>query len=333
MKWALKALLLGVGVWICLQLLKQVDAEELKRSLGVLGFWAPTVLIPYFGVYLIDAAAWRSCFGAAGIRSIPFATLVRIRWCGESLNNVVPSAYVGGEALKVVLLAQRGIPADQATAAAVISKTVQTLAQLIVLAAAALAFLNLVPSDSPLRGGLLVVMLGSLTVVAGMFYIQRRGIFGTLADLLRRLRIHLAILEQSRPKWQPIDQTIARFYGQERPHFFKGLLLYCLGWLVDSLEVWWFAYLIGHPISWFQALSVEAFVGVAKILGLFVPGALGIQESGILLVGRAVGLSDSFCLAYALVRRAREILFALIGWGLFAWEGIPLKALRMTKRA
>lgn len=326
MKRVLKVVLLGVGLWICSLLIRQVDSGELKHSLKLLGAWAPTVLVPYFVVYLIDASAWRACFGRSGLAGIPFSTLVRIRWCGESLNNAVPSAYIGGEALKVLLLKRRGIPTDRGTAAAVISKTVQTLAQLIVLSAAALAFLQFAPPDSPLRRGLMLVMLGSLGVVVGLFWVQQRGVFGTFASGLGRLGIRLEALERSRPRWEQVDRTIAEFYRQDRRHFFKGVGLYCLGWLTDTLEVWWFAFLVGHPISWPQALSIEAFIGVAKILGLFVPGAIGIQESGILLVGRAVGLSDSVCVAYALVRRAREVLFALVGWGLFAWEGVPLKA-------
>ena len=231
-------------------------------------------------------------------------------------------------AIKVFLLGQRGVSTERGAATAVISKTIQTLAQLIVLASAAVAFRQLVPDDSPLRHGLLLVMIGSLAVVTLLFWVQQRGLFGTLASGLGKFGIRLAVLERSRPRWELVDRTITSFYRQERTHFFRGLGLYSLGWLVDTLEIWWFAFLVGHPITWPQALSVEAFVGVAKILGMFVPGALGIQESGIVLVGQAVGLPNSLCVAYALVRRAREILFALAGWGLFALEGVPLSAVK-----
>lgn len=326
MKRILKTGCLAFGLWMCWALIRQVDIREVQRSLQLLGGWAPTVLIPYFVVYCIDASAWRACFGRSGLDGIRFLTLLRIRWCGESLNNVVPTAYVGGEALKVLLLKKHGIAPDRAAAAAVISKTVQTLAQLMVLSAAALAFLQRVPSGSPLRHGLLLVMLGSLGVVVGLFWIQKRGIFATLSSLAAQWGLRLQLIDRWRPRGEEMDRTITEFYQNERPQFFKGLLLYCLGWLTDTLEVYWFAWLIGSPISWPQALSVEAFIGLAKILGMFVPGAIGVQESGIVLVGRAVGLSDPLCFSYALIRRAREILFALVGWALFTLEGVSLKS-------
>ena len=37
---------------------------------------------------------------------------MRVRWAGESINSVVPSAYIGGEAAKVQLLHKRGVPQD-----------------------------------------------------------------------------------------------------------------------------------------------------------------------------------------------------------------------------
>lgn len=330
MKPALRVVFLALGLWICSLLLRQVDPEALKANLRVLGIWAPTVLVPYFVVYLIDTAGWRACFGRTGLPSISFATLARIRWCGESLNNLVPSVYVGGEALKVFLLRRRHIESDRSTAAAIISKTVQTLAQLLVLALAALVFLRFVPPGSPLRQGLLLVLIGSLAVVVLLFWMQQRGIFNTLARLTRAVGFKGGFWERYRPRWRRVDDIITEFYRRDRPHFFKGLAFYCAGWLTDTLEVWWFSWLVGQPISWFQALSLEAFVGVAKILGMFVPGAIGIQESGIVLIGRAIGLSDSFCVAYAIIRRARELLFALAGWGLFVLEGVPLRSLRQA---
>jgi hypothetical protein len=52
---------------------------------------------------------------------------------------------------------------------------------------------------------------------------------------------------------------------------------------------------------------------VAKAIGMWIPGSLGIQESGIVLIGRIVGLDSTFAAAYALIRRFRELIFAAVG--------------------
>ena len=74
------------------------------------------------------------------------------------------------------------------------------------------------------------------------------------------------------------------------------------------------------PIDFSHALAVEAFIGVAKALGIFVPGALGVQESGIVFLCYLFGLPPALGISYAIIRRGREVVYALIG-GMFLYAG------------
>ena len=103
------------------------------------------------------------------------------------------------------------------------------------------------------------------------------------------------------------------------PVFFGATFLYFCGWLLDTVEIYLVGYLLGVPITWPEAVVVEAFTGVAKALGMWLPGSLGVQESGIILVGKLIGLPETFVAAYALIRRARELIFA--GAGMFFFLG------------
>ena len=98
------------------------------------------------------------------------------------------------------------------------------------------------------------------------------------------------------------DRTITGFYRNHRGRFFASTLAYFSGWLHDSTEIYLVSRLLGLPVTIPQALVVEAFVGVAKVMGMWVPGALGVQEGGILLIGRTAGLPEPLCLAYAVLR-------------------------------
>ena len=85
----------------------------------------------------------------------------------------------------------------------------------------------------------------------------------------------------------------------------------------------------GGGASFFHsALAVEAFTSVAKVLGMWVPGALGVQESSIVMLGRLAGLPDPLSVTYALLRRAREILFALVGWLLLYGHETSLRRIK-----
>jgi uncharacterized membrane protein YbhN (UPF0104 family) len=165
--------------------------------------------------------------------------------------------------------------------------------------------------------------IGGTAAIAGLFWAQKAGLFRMLFDLLRVLRWRAVFLEKRKAKLLQIDATIAGFYRTHPQKFYASTGCYFAGWLLDSLEVYLVGYLVGMPISWMQALVVEAFTGLAKALGMWIPGSLGVQESGIVLVGRLVGLPDTLSAGYALIRRARELIFAGAGLSfLFANEGL-----------
>ena len=52
------------------------------------------------------------------------------------------------------------------------------------------------------------------------------------------------------------------------------------------------------------------------------------QESGILMLGRLAGLPDTLSIAYALLRRGRELVFALVGWLFLYAEHASLRTIR-----
>ncbi len=312
MKRGARWLALAVGVGIFAWYLKGTDLEEVGRALRRLGLMAPLLLGSYFVVYAVDTWAWRQSFGVPP--RVGFWTLFRIRWCGEAVNNVVPTAYVGGEALKVIFLSRRGVPSGDATTAALVSKTAQTVAQVLFIAGGALAFLVIGVEHAGFRTGMVVVLAGGVGVVAMMAWLQRRGAMGGVLELLGRAGIRSRWLEARRAGWEAVDRQVAGFYRQHRGRFVLATLGYLVGWLLDTVEIWLAGWLLGVPIHWLQALAIEAFTGVVKVIGMWVPGALGVQESGIVLLARLAGAPGLLGATYPLLRRARELIYAAVGW-------------------
>ncbi|HEY1173241.1 MAG TPA: flippase-like domain-containing protein [Verrucomicrobiae bacterium] len=327
--WKTLALILGLAFlgWY----LSKTDLNAVWTSLKTLGWLAPIALVPYFIVYIFDCYGWRFTFPKE--LKVPFWTLFRVRWTGEAMNNIVPSAYVGGEALKIYLLKKHGVTGNAATSSAVVSKTAQTVAQVLFITLAAIAFMYVGGDNPGLRAGMMVVLIGGVLVVAGLLWVQRRGIFSTALLITNTLGLKLAVIEKNREKIQAVDGTITTFYREHRPRFYASTTSYLGGWLMDTMEIYLVAHLLGMPITIPQAIAVEAFTSVAKMLGMWVPGSIGVQESGIIMLGKMAGLPETLCIAYALLRRAREVIFVLIGWLLFYTEEASLKALKERAEA
>lgn len=327
MKTAIRVFLLLAGLALFGWFLHRAGPAEIWRTCASLGWFAPAILLPYAVVCVADTFGWRSAFGGGSKPKISFFQLYRIRWCGDAVNNVIPSAYVGGEAVKVYLLRKRGVPLESATASVIVGRTVQTLTQVMFIAVGAAAFLTISGPHPGVRPAMIFVLVGSVAAVAILFWLQSHGLFSILLRVLPRLGFRLAALESRSAELVQIDQRVMAFYQNDRRHFLFSACGYFAGWLLDTLDILLVAWLLGMPIEWTHALAIEAFVGVAKILGLFVPGALGVQESGIALVCRLAGLPDALGLSYAILRRGREVVYASLGWLLLYLEEATLKGL------
>ncbi len=91
-----------------------------------------------------------------------------------------------------------------------------------------------------------------------------------------------------------------------------------MGWLAGVGEVWLALYFLGHPVTLVEALILESLGQAVRSAGFAIPGALGVQEGGLLVLGALVGLPGEVAIGLSLVKRARELTLGLPG--LAAWQ-------------
>jgi uncharacterized protein (TIRG00374 family) len=273
------------------------------------------ILMPSLLMYLLEAYGWRLTLSSAA-DGIPFWKIFVIRTAGEVVNMTTPTAYVGGEPLKAFLLKRHQIPMVDGLASVVIAKTIMTLAQvLFILVGIALAFWILGSSGSAgqiAAAGLLTAAL-LLFGVAAFIFVQRRGLFVWILQLLRRLGLRMAFLEAREEKLRSLDATILHFYTRHRSAFYAATGLYLLGWLAEAMEVYVIIWFLGGPANLASAVSIGALSVFIKGGTFFIPGSLGAQDGGNLLLLKAFGYSDVTGITFALLRRFRELVWIGIG--------------------
>lgn len=303
---------LAVGLLLLAYMVRAVGVADLRAELGKVRAVLPYLTLPYFFVYVFDTLGWYYCFGARK-PSIPFPRLFAIRVGGEAISNVIPSAYVAGEPVKVMLLGTTGYPAEEALASVVIAKTMMTVAQslfvlsgLVVVAAGG----NL---DAGLAKGLVVMLAGLSAGVGGFIVLQRRGLFRSILRLAALVPSLGKKLEPRRARLLVIDGMMADFYGKRRGDFVLSLLFFFLGWLAGAPEVMLMLGAMGHPVTPLQAISIESLVTIIKGAAWIVPGSVGAQEAGTVAVLALFGISAGPGLSLSLLRRAREIAWVTFG--------------------
>ena len=90
------------------------------------------------------------------------------------------------------------------------------------------------------------------------------------------------------------------------------------------VEIWLALYFLGQPRSILDALVIEALVQAISSAAFVVPGALGVQEGGFLLIGAALGIDGTTALALAAARRLRDVIVFFPG--LIAWQWAETRA-------
>jgi hypothetical protein len=225
----------------------------------------------------------------------------------------------------VFLLRRHGVPALDGVTAGVLSKTQQSVAQLIFLMLASAVFLSLGTATPGFGRGLLVVLAAGTLILGVWLALQRRGVFASAADILRLVGAGGGRFESRLRDLGPTDARIAGFRRDHPRKYALSLGAYLSGWLLDTVEILMFSHLLGEPITWNQAIAVEAFTGVAKALSVVIPGAIGVQESSIVFLCRMAGVGEPIGVAYAIVRRARELIFAAIGWKFLFLEEVRVR--------
>jgi len=111
----------------------------------------------------------------------------------------------------------------------------------------------------------------------------------------------------------------------DRPALSVSGFWHMMAWILGVGEVWFALRILGHPVDIGTALLFES-LGQAIRTGAFaVPGGLGIQEGGYVLVGAALGIEPAVALALSLARRVRELLIGMPG--LAVWQASAIRKL------
>jgi uncharacterized protein (TIRG00374 family) len=94
----------------------------------------------------------------------------------------------------------------------------------------------------------------------------------------------------------------------DRKAVLRAMLLHSLSWSVGALEVWVALLALGHRVGLLQAFVIESLAMAARSAGFAVPGAVGLQEGGFVLVCGLFGVPAETALALSVLKRLREVL-------------------------
>jgi len=305
------ALFLG-GVALVAVLLWQVGTAAIAHLVLGIGWRAVLLPLPHAVVVLGETFGWWLAF-ARGACPLRFSALFRFTVVAKAIQTVTPSLSQAGEFLKLYLLRRAGVRTDLAIASVVTAKTTTAAAEIAFIVLGLMASVGSVVIDPaavawPLAGvGVLALALG------GALVWQKVGLFRPLVWLGRQLGALREFVDRHGALLSSTDAMIQEYLAQHRWRFASSGLAFFATWAVGAFEAWTFLWMLDVPASGATALFIQAWLVVVNRLTAFVPANVGTHEAGALMVFAVLGLPAEAGLAFALLRRARQLVWILPG--------------------
>src|SRR5438128_6477844 len=292
--------LLGLaGAALFTVLLIRQGAPQVGAAFASAGWAIAAVVAYHFAVpVFLDALAWWVLFPKSDRPRL--FQLLWMRWIGESVSTLVPSAAVGGDIVRARLAAISGTPLPVAADSLLVDITLGIFIQ------AGFTLLGLFllvdrTGKTSFVGPTLVGVVVALFAFVGFYFVQRLGIFRFLARIISRLA--------GSSDWQSLvqggdtlDGTVRSLYAR------RGGVIGCCIWTMASLiigsgEIWLALWALDLPASVVNALILQSTVLTIRSAAFAVPAGLGVQEGGYLVVGNLLGIPGESAFALSVVVR------------------------------
>ena len=320
--------LLGLaGAALFTFLLIRQGAPQVGAAFASAG-WAIAGVVIYHLVVpvLLDALAWWALFPKP--ERLSLWQLFWMRWIGESVSTLVPSAAVGGDVVRARLAALRGAPIPTAAASVLVDITLGVFVQI----GFTLLGLGLIVSVTGHQGFIRPTLIGAVIgvlAIIGFYVVQRLGMFRFIGKMISRLA--------NADDWhslvhsgQNLDEAIRRQYARRRG------VIGCCAWTAASLvlgsgEIWIALHALSLHATVVNAVILQSMVLTIRSAVFPVPGALGVQEGGYVVIGNLLGIPGDAAFALSLIARVRELILGIPG--LVCWQMVEARRLWQARLA
>ncbi len=303
-------ILLVAGLVLLAFLVRELGAATVADNLRMVGWGIVPIVLQETVSYAANTTGWLAAFPSPR-PPIPFGQLLAARVSGDAVNYVTPTATLGGEFVRTRFL--RGQATGTALVASVaVAKLSQTIAQIAFVILGLGIILDETPLPDPIHYGLLAGLAAVSTGATILLFVQRRGMFAPALRVAQRLGLSARAPELMR-RLQHLDEEIARVHVNGNGAFALSVASFFAGWCMGVVEIYLILWFLNVEVNVHRALTIEVLSVAIDGMLFFVPFKAGTQEGGKVLIFTLLGLDPAKGLAVGILRRIRELTWAVIG--------------------
>jgi putative membrane protein len=307
------AWLLGIGVCLFAAIVVANDTRAVVATLLEVKGAALAVVAAHLPVTFAAALGWSALLTASQRPTV--AATFRMRLIKEAVNALLPVAQVGGDVVRARLAVTPALPLRTAAASCIVDAALG-VACLVLFVLIGLAAASLIVADPRIDHLAIQIAIAGALATLGLIAGERLG-------FLRLLDRATARTSGALGRLSGVGEDVRIICSRGGP-MARSMAWHLLSWSLGVVETWVAMWAVGLDPSWRDALVLESMAQGARALGFAIPGALGVQEGGYVLICSALGIPPHDALALSLLRRLRELTLGVLGLGLWRFEAPPL---------
>jgi putative membrane protein len=289
----------------------------IAQAIASVGWGILLVIAVRIGTVSVAGAGWQLLFPAH--KHPGLVTCVLVRFIREATNALLPLMQVGGDLIGARLIMFRGTAGPLAAASIIVDILIQAVTQFLFACLGVTALVALGASD-----GLARTIASALAVAAILlagFYVAQRSAGQRLLQWI------MSTLTGDR-QWRVLGtidavyEQLATIYANRR-RLLVSSVVHMIGWLAGVAEVLIVLAWMGHPIGLAEALVIESLLHAVRGAAFAIPGALGAQEGGLVLLCALFGIPPEQAIALSLVKRVPDVVLgvpSLLAWQMMEWQ-------------
>ncbi|MBU4203065.1 MAG: flippase-like domain-containing protein [Acidobacteria bacterium] len=244
-------------------------------------------------------------------KRIPLFQLIIARIAGDGISYITPSAYLGGEPVRAMMIKSRDD--RRSFASVVIDKTIEIVAMIfLTIVGISIAILHIA---LPRRYKLIFILFAAVILIFAFYLLlqQQRGLFSGILILFDRIKFRPRFIVKNREKILETDRHIIDFYAHHKKVFSLVFLLHSMVSLFWIFEIHLTLLFIEASGVHFVKSFLVATLGSMAILMPSTPASIGTYELTFVTLIVLVGIPAGAGITMTLLRRIVALLWAGIG--------------------
>jgi len=263
---------------------------------------------------LLHSGGWALLFDERKIFN--FKHILGAQISSMALSELLPLGQAGGEPYRIYFV-RKYYPREKSPniiASVILYNTIHTVATIIIIFIGFITLIsNISVNQKKKYAFLIAICLGALMLFL-FIQKQKKGFMGPLFEFLSKIKLFRNFAQKKKEKAYIVDEKLTTFYRKHRPSFYISLFIILIAKLIGVIEIYAIMSFISQPLGFEDSLILFSATSLVQILFFFFPSQVGASEGSIVYMAKALGQSTAGGMALAIIRRARLIVWTLIGW-------------------